>query len=326
MKAITIDDVATFANVSKSTVSQYLNGRYEYMSDKTKIRIREAIEELGYQPNIIARSLKQKSTKTIGVIVANILHSFSTQVIRAIEDVFHTYDFHMIVCNADDKPEKEKKYIDMLRAKQVDGLIIFPTGGNMELYQKLIQGNFPLIFLDRFVKDLPIPSVMLDNFEASRLAVQYLHEQDCERIGIITASTIQNVSPRMERIQGFNQAMEQLGKPICPDYIHSVETHMVQNVVEKMIHLKQPPDGLIAGNDLTLLAILHTLKEKSVEMKLVGIDDVPFANLMNPPLTTIAQPTFDMGKAAAELLLKKINHEQEECTPIKRFPPTLLVR
>lgn len=326
MKAITIDDVATFANVSKSTVSQYLNGRYEYMSDKTKVRIREAIEELGYQPNIIARSLKQKSTKTIGVIVANILHSFSTQVIRAIEDVFHTYDFHMIVCNADDNPEKEKKYIEMLRAKQVDGLIIFPTGGNIELYKKLTQGNFPLIFLDRFVNDLPIPSIMLDNFEASRLAVQYLHEQGCERIGIITASTIQNVSPRIERLQGFNQAMNQLEKPICTDYIQSVETHMVQNVLEQMIHLEQPPDGLIAGNDLTLLAILHTLKEKSVDMKLVGIDDVPFANLMNPPLTTIAQPTFEMGKAAAELLLQIINHEQEEYTHIKRFTPTLLVR
>lgn len=131
MKTITISDVAKYANVSKSTVSQFLNQRYDYMSEKTKQKIEAAIQELNYQPNFVARSLKQKSTFTVGVVVANILHTFSTQVIRAVEDYFHEQGFHIIVCNADDEPEKEKKYIEMLRAKQVDGIIIFPTGENL---------------------------------------------------------------------------------------------------------------------------------------------------------------------------------------------------
>src|SRR5690554_6439026 len=133
MKRITIADVAKHAGVSKSTVSQFLNKRYDYMGEDTKKRIEDSIKQLHYRPNILARSLKQKSTTTIGIIVANILHNFSTQVMRAIEDVCHKYDFHVIVCNADDNPDKEKNYIEMLQAKQVDGIILFPTGDNEEL-------------------------------------------------------------------------------------------------------------------------------------------------------------------------------------------------
>src|SRR5690606_33048402 len=136
MKTVTIAEVAEHAKVSKSTVSQYLNKRYEYMSENTRKRIEASIEELNYHPNVIARSLKQKSTFTVGVIVANILHSFSTQILRTIENNFNGQGFHTIICNADDEPEKERNYIEMLLAKQVDGLIIFPTGGNLDLYEQ----------------------------------------------------------------------------------------------------------------------------------------------------------------------------------------------
>src|SRR5690606_30214000 len=109
------------------------------------------------------RSLKQKSTTTIGVITANILHVFSTQVIRAIEDFCNQQDFHVILCNADDDPEKEKKYIDMLRAKQVDGIIIFPTGSNVQSYQQMIKENFPIVFVDRHVPGIKASAILLDN-------------------------------------------------------------------------------------------------------------------------------------------------------------------
>ena len=154
MKRVTITDVAEHAGVSKSTVSQFLNKRYEYMSLKTRNRIEEAVKELNYHPNALARSLTQKTTFTIGVIVANILHTFSTQVIRAIENKFHEQGFQIIVCNADDEPEKEKKYIEMLIAKQVDGIIIFPTGGNIDLYTRMKKAQFPIVFMDRTLPEL----------------------------------------------------------------------------------------------------------------------------------------------------------------------------
>ncbi|AUJ24808.1 HTH-type transcriptional regulator KdgR [Virgibacillus dokdonensis] len=125
MKKVTITDVATYAGVSKSTVSQFLNKRFDYMSVKTKERVDAAIKELGYQPNIIARSLKQRSTKTIGVIVANILHDFSTRVIRAIEDYCHTEDYHVIVCNADDNPEKKSGILTCFELNKWTALFYF---------------------------------------------------------------------------------------------------------------------------------------------------------------------------------------------------------
>ncbi|MCM3412729.1 LacI family DNA-binding transcriptional regulator [Metabacillus litoralis] len=331
MKAITISDVAKQANVSKSTVSQYLNKRYDYMSEKTKERISQAIEELGYQPNIVARSLKQKSTSTIGVIVANILHAFSTQVIRAIEDICNEQGFHIIVCNADDQPEKEKKYIEMLIAKQVDGLIIFPTGGNMDLYKSMIKKKFPLVFFDRIVEDTPTSTIMLNNEKAINLAVNHLIDKGYERIGIMTTSITRYITPRIERINGYKKALQENNIQINKNYICSIELNEIQNGLKEMLASKSPPQAIIAGNDLTLMEILKYTKEINLtipkDLAVIGIDDVSFASLFTPPLTTIAQPTFEMGKKAAEILLCKIKEpEFQEETQIYRFEPAIKVR
>jgi LacI family transcriptional regulator, kdg operon repressor len=330
MKTITISDVAKHANVSKSTVSQYLNKRYDYMGEKTKTRIEEAIEELGYLPNIVARSLKQKSTSTIGVIVANILYAFSTQVIRAIEDYCHESDFHIIVCNADEDPEKEKKYIEMLRAKQVDGLIIFPTGGNVSLYQKMLDEKFPVIFMDRSVEEVPIPSVMLDNKKAARLAVDYFVHKGYERIGIVTASIIRGLTPRIERIQGYKEALADHGIKVVDDYIKSSDIEKIPQELSKLFSSENPPQALLAGNDLALIEILKFIKENNMripeDISIVGIDDISFANLFSPPITTIAQPAFEMGKAAAEQLLGNIQKNESEQVNIHHFEPKLIIR
>jgi LacI family kdg operon repressor len=332
MKTVTMADVAKHAEVSKSTVSQYLNKRYDYMGEKTKKRIEKAIEDLGYHPNIVARSLKQKSTSTIAVIVANILHTFSTQVIRAIEDTCHEQDFHIIVCNADDDPRKEKKYINMLLAKQVDGMIIFPTGGNISLYQKMINEEYPIIFVDRYLPNLPLCSVMLDNERAGELAVQHFIDKGYQQIGIITTSIIQNVTPRVERIRGYKKALQANDIPLVDDYVKSIELNQIQKVLKEMLSLKKPPQAILAGNDLALIEILKYVKENDInipeELDLIGIDDLPFAGIFTPPLTTIAQPTFEMGKMAADLLLMKIRKEDNMETKeyVYRFEPRLIIR
>jgi LacI family kdg operon repressor len=328
---VTMADVAKYANVSKSTVSQYLSKRYEYMSEETKKRVEMAIQELGYEPNIIARSLKQKSTSTIGVIVANILHTFSTQVIRAIEDICHQYDFHIIVCNADDDPKKEKKYIDMLRAKQVDGMIIFPTGDNVSLYEKMVKERYPVVFVDRTVNEISLCSVMLDNEKAAKLAVQHFVDKGYQQIGMITTSIIENVSSRLERITGFKKALQEHDLPNIEGFIKSVELGQIQKVLKDMLSLGKPPQAILAGNDLALVEILSYVHNHSLniptDFDLIGIDDVTFASFHSPPLTTIAQPTFEMGKKAAELLLNKIRKEAEgENHQVYRFEPKLIIR
>ena len=331
MKAITITDVAKYAEVSKSTVSQYLNKRYDYMSEETKKRIEKAIQDLGYEPNIVARSLKQKSTSTIGVIVANILHTFSTQVIRAIEDICHEYDIHIIVCNADDDPRKEKKYINMLRAKQVDGLIIFPTGGNLSLYKKMAKENYPVVFVDRTVPGVPLSTIMLDNEKAASLAVQHFIDKGYKQIGIMTTSIIQHVTPRLERISGYKKALQANGLPIEESYIKSMDVHQIKDGLKEMLSLEKPPQAILAGNDLTLMEILQYIREHDLKipqhLDVISIDDVPFASFFSPALTTVAQPTFEMGKKAAELLLQKIRKEEvQEEHHLYRFEPKLIIR
>lgn len=331
MKRVTMADVAKRANVSKSTVSQFLNKRYDYMGEKTRKRIEEAIGELGYQANYVARSLKQKRTSTIGVIVANILHAFSTQVIRAVEDICNEQDMHVIVCNADDDPEKEKKYIEMLRAKQVDGLIVFPTGGNMDLYEGMVKENYPLIFVDRKVEGLAVDTFLLDNAGAVELAVDYFVSQGHRRIGMITTSLIRNVTSRVERIDGFKKAL--IARGIEPDdaYIKGLDVHEIKSGLAEMLALPEPPTALLAGNDLSLMETLYFIKENQIripeQLALISIDDVSFSNIYSPPLTTISQPTFEIGKQAAELLLEKITKSDiEKKSVVHRFQGELIVR
>ncbi|MBR7794982.1 substrate-binding domain-containing protein [Agaribacter marinus] len=331
MKKITIADVAAHANVSKSTVSQFLNKRYDYMGEETKKRIETAVTELGYRPNIIARSLKQKSTKTIGVIVANILHVFSTQVIRAIEDFCHESNFHVIVCNADDDPVKEKRYIEMLRAKQVDGIIAFPTGENMELYQGLLDERYPFVFMDRLVPGIHMDAVLLDNKRASELAVDQFVKAGYKKIGMISPLIDMPVTPRLERIQGYKTALAKYNLSFQPEYLASGAFTDMQMIIQQMLSLSDPPEALLALNDRVLFEILQYAKDHHVnipnDLAIIGIDDVSFASFYYPTLTTISQPAFKMGKKAAQLLFKQINQEdQGTAAQVYRFPPQLIDR
>lgn len=329
MERVTMADVAKAAGVSKSTVSQFVNKRFDYMGEETRMRIERAIEELGYQPNIIARSLKQKRTSTIGVIVANILHSFSTQVIRAIEDTCRENDFHVIVCNADDDPAKEENYIQMLLAKQVDGMVIFPTGGNLELYHSMVKVKYPVVFMDRIIEGVEIESFLLDNENASLLAVEHLIDHGHRRIGMVTPSVERRITPRIERIKGYKRALEKYNLPVNDGYVKSMKMEELKFGLEEMFSLPEPPTALIASNDLSLFEILKFAKEKNLdipeELAVVGIDNVPFASIFEPSLSVFTQPTFKMGNKAAETLLQKIeNRDQVSETKIHRFQPTLL--
>ncbi|PLR81673.1 LacI family transcriptional regulator [Bacillus canaveralius] len=331
MRKVTMADVAKHANVSKSTVSQYLNSRFDYMGKATKKRIEQSILELGYQPNAVARSLKQKKTFTIGVIVANILHSFSTQVIRTIEDICHENNYHVIVCNADDSPKKEKKYIEMLMAKQVDGLIVFPTGGNIELYESLVKNRYPLVFMDRIVPDVPVDTVILNNEKASELAINHFVKKGYERIGIITTSLIQKITPRIERIEGYKKALNKRSIAVQDEYVRGIEIKEITASLEAMFSLPKPPQAILAGNDLSLMEVLRYARDHKKQIPqdfaLIGIDEVSFASIYSPALTIIKQPTLAMGEKAATLLIEKIEKaDTEKEIQVYRFEPELVVR
>ncbi|PGY09636.1 LacI family DNA-binding transcriptional regulator [Bacillus sp. AFS031507] len=311
MEKVTMADVAKAAGVSKSTVSQYLNKRFEYMGEKTKLKIEAAIEELGYQPNFIARSLKQKRTSMVGIIVANITHFFSTEISRAIEDFCHQHDLHAIVCNADDDPEKEKKYIEMLRAKQVDGLIIFPTGQNNDLYKTMVRQGYPVVFVDRRVENLDVFSVITDNTHSTSMAVKSFIERGHQNIAFAVQPL--TVSPRIDRLEGYNRALTDAGIKVNPDFIIEASITEMKSKLEKLFSLEVKPTAIFAANDRVFLAVAEFIKEKGIklgkELELIVFDNIPFAHLLEDPISFISQPASEMGHKAAELLFEQINKE-----------------
>ncbi|WP_235728207.1 LacI family DNA-binding transcriptional regulator [Metabacillus indicus] len=311
MARITMADVARKAGVSKSTVSQFINKRYEYMGEDTKKKIEAAINDLGYQPNYLARSLKQKRTSMIGIIVGNIMHRLSTEVSRSIEDYCHKHDIHAILCNADDDPEKERKYIEVLHAKQVDGLIIFPTGRNLDLYQKLIKENYPVVFMDRRVEGLKANYVLAANEAAAAESIRHLLSGGHREIAIATQPLV--ISPRIDRLSGYKEALREAGIPLKQEFMIHTEREQMKTELKKLFSLKNPPTALFAGNDLVFMETLEFFKDNQLKIgkdaALVVFDNIPLAHLAETGVTTIDQPGYRMGQRAAELLLKKINGE-----------------
>jgi len=310
---ITITDVAELAGVSKSTVSQYLNKRYQHMGAETRQKIEEAIASLDYQPNVLARSLKQKRTSTIGVVVANIMHRLSTEICRGIEDYCQEQDVNVILCNSDEDPGKEQKYAEMLQAKQVDGMILLPTGKNGALYKKLARQQYPILFMDRKVDAVKADTIVVNNRESVYGAVAHLQQQGHTRIAIATAPL--TISSRVERTEGYREAMENFGLDYSRGYIINAEISSLRPRFQELFSGPSVPSALIAGNDLVLLEALAFIKEAGIrvpeELALVAFDNIPFAHLLTPTLTTINQPSLQMGRKAAELILKRIRAEEE---------------
>ena len=172
--SVTINDVARKAEVSKSTVSQYLNGRYEFMSRETRARIKRIIEEMGYRPNALARSLKQKKTHTLAAVVSSILNPFMTNTIRGAEDFCMQAGFNLILCNADDDPQQELAYIHTLASKQIDGLIISTTGRNNEALAELNNNGTPVVLFSRHVPEIGVDTITVNNRLGIRMGIRHL--------------------------------------------------------------------------------------------------------------------------------------------------------
>jgi LacI family transcriptional regulator, kdg operon repressor len=332
MEKVTMKDVAIKAGVSKSTVSQYINNRYEYMAPATKERIENAIKDLKYIPNYVAKSLKQKKSATIGVIVANILHSFTTEIIRVIEDICKQNDFHIFICNADDDSDKEQSYIEMLLAKQVDGLIIFPTTGSIECYKQLKKAQIPVVFIDRKMDPVIFPTILLDNEKASELAVECILKSGRTRICLVGQSIESGITPRLERIEGYKKALIKNGLPVNEKWIITADSHEIQkHLLSVWQDEENRPNAFYAINGMAALQLLTFLKANDVripgDVSVVTMDDSPYLAASTPAITVVTQPNYEMGKATANIILGLIeNAELKEEYQVLRYQPGLIER
>lgn len=332
---VTINDVAEKANVSKSTVSQYLNERFQYMSSETKKKIAIAIEELNYQPNQLARGLKQKRTNVIGIVASTILSRFTIEIVRAVEDKCQEKGIQVLISNTDDNPEKEKYCVESMISRQVDGLIVFPTRQNIDLYQNIVSKNYPLVLIDRRIEEIYASTVVLDNLLASKKAVDLLVQNGHKKIAIISFSVQNNsISNRVDRIKGYETALKNNGIAINKNFIKCGSLDKVSIMIQSLLNGKDIPTAIIASNDMILEKLLIYVKENNIsipnELSIIGIDDVSFASFYQPSITTIAQPAYDMGKECAKLLFNQIEYNNGNLTSNNisniQFEPILIER
>jgi len=301
--------VAKMAQVSQTTVSRVLNNS-PLVKKETETRVREVINELGYAPSELARSLRINETKTVGVIISNIMGSFYTAVVRGIEDVASKRNYSIILCNTDDDPEKERRYLKELISRKVDGLIVSSAYMGADYYN--IVGDQKIVFFDRRPNgdiQSKYDIVLVQNREGSRQAVTHLIEKGYKRIGIINGS-VDSTTGR-ERLRGYEIALEENGMTVEPELIKTGD-FLASNTYEDVMDLlvNQHCDALFATNDLILWGVLKAAralnKKIPEELGIVAFDDMEWRQFSNPRITSVKQPTYEIGATAMNLLLERI--------------------
>jgi len=306
----TLKDVAQKAGVSVAVASRVL-GNYGYVSEENKEKVLKAAKQIGYYSDILARSLKTKKTYSIGVIISDVTTFFFTSVVRGIEDVANQSGYHVTLCNSDEDPQKEREYLEELYKRRVDGIIISPTNKNIAYIKKIMRSGIPVVLVDRKIDEIDTTQILVDNEWASYEAVKHLINLGYRRIGAING--VKEIRTSEERFAGYKKALRESDIKIDPQLIKYGNFRM-ENGKEAMVELlkmKKPPDAVFVANETMTTGALLALKENEVkipqEMAIIGFDDPVWAPLVDPPLTTVRQPSYSIGTIASQVLLQKMD-------------------
>lgn len=296
-----LTDVAALAGVSPTTVSRVINKK-GYLSQKTIDKVNQAMRELGYRPNNLARSLQGKSAKLVGLIFPNISNVFYAELIESLEKEFFRHGYKTILCNSEHNSTKEKEYLEMLEANQVDGIISSSHNLGISDYNRV---TAPIISFDRNLSP-NIPVVSSDNFSGGVLAAETLVKNGCQNILMITGNDDSD-SPTTRRRIGFSTVLPQATYiNISSDFSPTRKKMEIKSLIE---HFK--PDGIFASDDMTALLIMKIANDLGIsvpeQLKIIGYDGTSFIEHYVPNLTSIKQPISDIAKLMVDLLIQKIN-------------------
>ena len=325
----TMKDVARRARVSVSTVSHVLNGTRK-VSEETRGDVLAAVEELSYRPNLLAKGLKTRRTYTIGLLISDIQNSFFTLVVRGVEDEALSRGYHLFLCNTDEDPEREDEYITELAKKRVDGLMVAPSMRRQGHAGRLLDEGVPFVFVDRDVEGVDADVVSVDNREGMRLIAEHLVGLGHRRIAMISGPL--DKASGYERHLGLRDALADLGVELKDSLVHfgDFRTSSGREGARELLGLPSPPTALVTANNQMTLGALLTINEMGLgvpgDVSVVGFDDPEWAPLTGPPLTTLAQPTYEMGVKAAKMLLDRIETGPDGESRKVLLEPWLVVR
>jgi LacI family transcriptional regulator len=316
----TILDVAALARVSPATVSRVLNGKEDVGADLRR-RVLGAVAELGYRRNGPARSLRTRAAMVVGIIISDITNPFFTAVVRGAEDQAQRAGYSVVLANADEDVAKEARYLEVAAAEQMAGVLLSPASPRQTRIDVLLEQGIPVVTIDRHLATPPVDSVMVNNHQAAREAAQHLISQGCQRVGLV-AGPVQTTTGA-GRLAGYRAALRAAGRTLDRSLIVYADfrTEGGYAATWQLLRQRRPPDGLLFSNNLMTVGGLQAIAEAGLavpgDIAVVGFDDASWATALRPPLTVVAQPTYEIGQRAAELLLRRVDGE--------KFPPRHVV-
>jgi LacI family transcriptional regulator len=306
-----ISDVARRASVSPATVSRVLNGDPRVGAAYRK-RVLRAVDELGYRPNALARNLRRQRTATIGVVVPDIENPHFVEMVRAVEDQAFDAGYRVLICNTDENADKQRAYLEALIDERVLGVIISPSDPGGEEISRLLDLGIPVVAYDREVTEPRADAVLADNVKALRIGTDVLVAEGHRRIAFIGGRT--DVETGAERLAGYEMAMR--AARLEPEVVDGdFRLERAESGVAGLLHHDSRATALIVANNLMTLGALRAIREAGLrvptDIALLGVDDPSWSALVDPPLTTLAQPVRAMAADAMELLLQRVTGTRE---------------
>ena len=330
---ITISDIAKALNFSSSTVSRALRDSYQ-ISEATRRIVKAYAEKHNYHPNLVAQSLKSNKSKSIGLLLCSVPNNFFAEVISGVESIAYNSGYHIIITQSHESAEREARNLEHLIWRSVDGLIVSLSTEtkDMSKLQQIHANGVPIVFFDRVSDCIDTHQVVADNIGASYNLTKHLLEGGFRKIAQITSA--EDMSITHERNEGYFKALAEFGIPAREDYIQycrhgGMMIEEIETSVQKLLDLKEPPDALFTASDRITIGAFAFLHKKKIripdQMAIAGFCNFSSPELFNPSLTTICQPAFEIGKTAAELLIKLIESKRPATSFEKRILPTELI-
>lgn len=326
-EAVTIKDIAKELGISTSTVSRALRDSYE-ISAETKKLVLDCAERLDYRPNPIAQSLKERRSRSIGVVVSEIANNYFSQAINGIESIAYSRGYHVIITQTHESYEREVVNVHHLASRSVDGLLVSLSSGthNLDHIKELHAKGLPVVFFDRITNEINTHTVVANNYMGSFHATEHLIYQGYKHIAHITNSP--ELSITKERLDGYKSALEKHNIPFNEKlvkycYHGGMKEEEIDEAVKELFSLKTKPDAIFTASDRVTIACIRAvknLKKKIPHLGFTGFTNTSFGDLFSPTLTVVRQPAFEIGKIATELLLGLIEAKR----PVENFTNTVL--
>jgi DNA-binding LacI/PurR family transcriptional regulator len=299
------------------------------VSDALREQVLRAANELDYRPNRVARNLRVRATRTVGVVIPDIVNPFFTAMVRGIEDALQAADYTLLLGNSDGRAERERLYLDTLRAEGVAGILFVPSNNRPDAYVNLGRAGIPLVAIDRSPVGLDVDLVTVTNEEGAHAAVAHLCGHGWRRIGMVGGPSHLNVARERER--GYERALGEAGMPVDPDLVRRADFKEQggYDAMRSLLDLADRPTAVFVANNLMAMGALHAIGDAGLripqDLGIVCFDDVPWGAWLLPPLTVVAQPAFELGSSAARILLDRL---RDPNCPVRKvvLPTRLLVR